>query len=314
MSIEKHMVEHPKFGQYEQTIGSSLTEAGHIPLEGPEGTVLGWIMPSEHATDAFVGSSTGKIVFEIGSGNGERVVEPALKNGAKHVYAVDIFATHLELVKQAAVRIGRPNDVYTAVISDQWWNKELQSSPGVEAILLPLTGVIPGDGIVDLMIARQVVQFGSPESFFRFLDLAASCLRVGGEVWTINMSPFLEYIYDCDIDLDGQKVQRGVRLSQIVARNREFMLGVRKQPGGFARVCDCLPETTMEDFLYFDRDTGVGLVNRWQETRRARGLASHLQIEENYCFGPRSIWKRNKLVGMPEYLNRENHVLVLKKV
>jgi hypothetical protein len=305
-------IHHPRFGEYKQIIGDNLEEAGHQKLIGPEGTELGWIMPSEHASDEFIRKTKNKIVFELGGGSGERIIEPSLKNGAKLVFAADIYSAHLNRVNDLAQSLGKEKQIKTLLIDENWWHKALNAKPTVKTILDSNSDLLPKFG-VDLMIARHVLQFGSPTSFLLFLDLAEELLNSTGELWIINMSPFLQYIFECDVGLDGERVQHGERLKQIVQQNRMFAEGKLPSPGGFiSRLSTCIGFSD-RPFLYFDNDTVQGLWVSWQQSRKTRGLQSRLSIKENYYFSPRLIWERNKLVGLKEFENSENHVCIFAK-
>ncbi|MDM8559077.1 hypothetical protein [Candidatus Parabeggiatoa sp. HSG14] len=317
MSIKRIVIHHPRFGEYEQRIGDTIEEAGHQKLLGPGNTELGWVMPSEHVTEEFVKATNNKVVFEIGSGNGERITRPSLENGAELVYAADIYSEHLETVRKSARVIGKDERVRTLHIKKDWWDKTLVKQPSVAAVLdTKINENIPMESSVDMMIARQVLQFGSPNNFLRFLDLAEAALTVGGEVWGINMSPFIQYIYDCELDLEQKSVKKGGRLEQIVERNRQFAVGARRSPGGYVqKLSDCLAEMESDcSFLYFDIDTLAGILTLWEKSRKERGLDANLSITESDYFSPRSIWCKNKLISRKEYENQENHVFVLKKV
>lgn len=305
-------VHNPHFGEYKQIIGNSLEEAGHQKLIGPEGTELGWIMPSEHATEEFIDKTENKIVFELGGGSGDRIIEPALKNGARLVFAADIYLAHLNRVNDLAKSLGKEKQIKTLLVDENWWYKALDVKPTVETIL-GLSNDLPPQLGVDLMIARHVLQFGNPTSFLLFLDLAEELLSITGELWLINMSPFLQYIHECEVGLEGERVQRGERLKQIIERNRMFTEGKLPAPGGFVSHLSTCIGFSDRPFLYFDIDTVQGLWILWQRSRKARGLQSNLSIRDNYYFSPRLIWERNKLVGLEEFENSENHVCVFVK-
>lgn len=315
MTIQTIMVTDPRFGTYEQQIGDTKEESGYEPL-GPD-SKYGWNMPPEHATDSFIARTADKVVFEIGSGNGKRVVQPALRNGAKFVYSTDI-ETELNKEVERIARTEKPSDrVLTLCLAEDWWCQDLTANPSVSQILkLRQKTDLPEEGSVDLVMARQSIQFVKhPSCFLCFLDLAEILLKIGGEVWGIHMSPFLQYLYDCPLDLDGSTVEKGVRMAQITERNRQFVSQERAIPGGFTEDLDlCFSEARPNTpFLYFDEDTLVGLLNLWKQSRIQRGLSDNLEVKENYCFAPRQIWRKNKLVGLPAYVNMEHHVFVLEK-
>jgi hypothetical protein len=273
-------------------------------------------MPPEHATDKFVESTKGKTIFEIGPGSAERVIGPSLERGAATIYAVDVYEEHLELIRKTARRLDKEDVVKTQLIDRRWWNKPLLKRPTVAAILD--VGVdekenIPTDSSVDMMMVRHVAQFGSPHSFLCLLDLAQTALTIGGEIWGINMSPFLQYRYECG---DGEP------LYEIIKGNDQFLAGERDTPGGYTRLDTCLRKYLDErryplsprPFLYFDDETFHGLYICWIRSRVQRGLPANLGIKYTTYFSPRTIWEANKLVGLDEHKEKENHVFVLTKL
>ncbi len=332
MPIQVNTIHHGRFGIYPQTVNDTPEEAGHENLRGSDGDWVGWVMPPDPATDRFVEATAGKVVFEVGSGSGKRVVQPSLERGASLVFAVDIHSEHLELVEQAAADAAGRDRVKTYFVNKRWWDK-LLGQPIVIAILENGTGEVsklPADSSVDMMIARHVVQFGNPKNFLCFLDLADAALKVGGEVWGINMSPYLRYVYECEYDLDAvQGAPAGTRLNQIIQRNRQFLAETTEKddPGGYTRVDVCIrkwlseayldahPGLKLESrFLYFDDDTFHGLYTRWVRSRIERGLRANLEIKYTDYFGPPRIWKANRLIEPKNRENKENHVFVLVKL
>lgn len=85
---EQYIISHPKYGEYVQEVCDTPEEAGHGALSS--GGKYGWEMPPDPATEEFVSNTKDRVVFEVGSGLGKRVVLPSLKREAKLVYATDI--------------------------------------------------------------------------------------------------------------------------------------------------------------------------------------------------------------------------------
>lgn len=174
------------------------------------------------------------------------------------------------------------------------------------------------------MIARHSLQFGYPEKFLRFLDLAAAALKVGGTVIGINFTPYTHYLYAYD---------KGVTIKKTVTRNSEFAAGKVDFPGGFihpergairvplARLMGREELSAGKDatFLYFDHSTIVGLLRIWSRFRETRGLPTDLEIAENFYVSPLRIWKVNKFRAtsdetVSQLACKENHVFILRKV
>lgn len=319
---EQHIISHPKYGEYVQKVFDTPEEAGHKPL--PSGGKYGWEMPSDPAAEEFVGNTKDRVVFEVGSGLGNIVVLPSLKQGAALVYAADVDQQSLSIIAKEAEALGRMAVLKTQVLDRSWWESALQANPSVSSILsIPARDAIPLDGSVELMIARHSLQFGDPEKFLRFLDLAAAALKVGGAVTGINFTPYTQYLYAYD---------KGETLKRVVLLNSEFAEGKVDLPGGFidlergaihvplARLMgrEELSAGKGDTFLYFDRSTIIGLLRIWSRSREKRGLPTDLEIAENFYFSPSRIWKDNKFRAtadetVSQLACKENHVFILKK-
>jgi hypothetical protein len=320
---KKTIVNDLRYGKYEQVIGDTPEEAGHEELESGNREFCGWNMPADNATKEFLKSVHGKVIFELGPGNGRQIIRPSLQKGAKLVYAAEIDEKLIGKIIQLARESHQENKLRIFKIDKRWWSKQLLKNPTTSTILGDKNACF--DGLIDLMMARHVLQFGSPNNFLKFLDFAEAALRVDGQAWGINMSPFLQYIYDCEKDLDGKNTDKGVRLNQIVLRNKQFAEEqLRKEksqleekgepmfPGGYVWLNDCL-KVRRRRFLYFDKDTLTGLLASWRKSRRKRNLKANLIVKESFCFNPSSIWKDNKLVSKDEYKGRENHLFIIQK-
>lgn len=314
MATTSFQVADPKFGEFIQIVGDTPQEAGHEPLLGPKGEWLGWIMPVDPALELLLSQTKDKTILEIGSGNGHRVIIPSLKNGAQHCYSVDIFSEHIHVIHEAARGAGYLNRVTVGYVERQWWENILPQ-PTLNGIFSVIEGSLPSIP-VDVLVARQVLQFAArPENLFVFFDIAALILSIGGKAWGINMSPYLQYIYECRFDINGSPANEGERLEQIIMRNQNYAKFISELPGSFTSdLSVCLSEASSNPFLYFDEFTLDGLFSRWKQSRVQRDLPVNIEITENFCFASYKIWRKNKLVGRLERMNREQHCFVLTRM
>lgn len=326
---QTYTIIHPVYGQYTQIVYETTEEAQYRPLSSGENGW--WEMPTDPATTQFVSQTKDKIVFEVGSGPGGRVVLPSLKQGAKLIYATDITTEYFSEMAQGAKELGRAGALRTRLLKEDWWHQKLQDKPTVSSILgLPPKKTkhpyeadsLPDDGTVDLMIARHCVHFGDPRAFLRFLDLASVALKPGGTLTCINFTPYTGYMYGHD----NRKT-----LEEIIQLNEAFACGKRKEPGGIlnSKRGDIpvatlkgvtLTELTKQEnlsskaFLYFDRPTLAGLLRLWKKERVRRALPMDLQLVHDLYFTPPLIASFNKLAeGPAEWREQENHVFLLRK-
>jgi len=312
LAIRQTILTHPRYFTYEQSIGDSLEEAGHTKLPG--GTEHGWEMPPDHATEEFWAACKGAKVFDLGCGTGRAVSRPALLWGAERVFAMDVHPESLESLRSRAQTEGTTDRLGAVLLDPGWWNQGLLEQPTISSILGVREGPeVPIDGSLDLIMARQCLQFGQPESVLSFLDLASAALGPGREAWAINMSPYLQYVWDCTKPLDeGEPCAPGARLKEIAKRNEEFARNGTGSPGGFGSLADC-SDFSSQMFLYFDKATIQGLFSWWKRSRRSRRLPEDLEVTRSEYFGPRQIWASNKFVANSEDANQEVHVFIVRK-
>lgn len=313
-------ISHAQYGNYKQTVFPSINEAGHRPLAS-EGK-YGWGMPSDPATEAFVKSTRGKVVLEIGCGLGDTVALPALAEGARMVFATDISPEHFardSILRRGANEMGRQDALRTWILKPTWWDQPLLASPTTTNILLGTGQELPPDHTVDRMMARHSLQFGDPDGILRFFDLAATALKPGGAVTAINFTPYTQYMYNYD---------QGHTMQKIAELNDQFGQGEINTPGGYIHSIKGPIQTSLarlmgkseldrgeeNTFLYFDHPTVVGLLRLWGGTREERGLPVNLELQDSTYFTPPIIAEVNKLVSVPELVNRENFVFTLTKV
>lgn len=318
--LYEHSVSHPILGTYLQRVYATMEEAGHKPLAS-EG-IFGWSMPTEPATERFIASVTNQIVMDVGAGTGEIVAMPALRAGAKCLFAADVVAKDLAekaWLQTTARAEGYQEKLVPLVIAPDWWARPLQLQPVLAQMIgLPeLQAELP-NGSLDQMIARHSLQFGDPDTVLRFFDLASAGLRAEGQATIINFTPYTHYLFAYD---------GGLTMARIMELNEQYAAGEIDQPGGYVHSQKGLTRTSVSQlmgraeldrgsensFIYFDIPTAIGLHRAWANSRIARGLPVDLVIKENFCFTPSSIAKFNKLTENETVLERENHVLVLEK-
>lgn len=320
MERDRRIINHPVLGEYEQIVFDSTEEAGHVALAS-EGK-YGWEMPSDPVIERLTGETIDKTVLEIGPGKGNVFAIPSLASGAKELYALDITAQDISDLVSKARELGLSEKLHTQLIPEQWWFASLLSSPTVRQLLLledESTPQVPPDGSVDVMIARHVIQFGTHESALRVLDLASVALKQGGKFIAINFTPFTGYLYRRD---NGETIQTIERL------NREFTKRTTDRPGGYLNRNDGILKVNLADvtgrkeldkgedqkFTYFDTATLYGILLRWVQSRKERGLLVDLVLSAEFYFSPSRIAQFNKLSEDPDLALKENHCFTLVKM
>lgn len=319
--IEQNIISSEKFGSYPQTVFSNLDDAGYISLLSENR--FGWGMPGDPATDAYIDSLSGKAVLDIGSGLGDAIVIPALQlvPSVAHVYAMDVTAGHINqhsrMVGVARV-LNKDHILSTEQLDESWWDSPLLSEPTVAAIVGHDSERVPKDGAVDRMSARHVLQFGDHNTVLRAFDLASAALAVGGRFFSVNFTPFTQYMFEYD---------GGATMHRAMQQNKLYAEGLENQPGGYLNKDNGTLKASLHEiftkeiqdrgdedrFLLFDIATLEGLMRAWEASRRERGLPVDLFITESYYMSPPKIFSRNKLVGDASFANMENHVFMLEK-
>lgn len=282
-------------------------------------------MPSDPAIERLIHETVGKTVVEIGPGKGNIFTIPSLNRGVKDFYALDITAQDIDedsdLVRRVK-ELSLSERLHTQLIPEQWWFTNLLPRPTIRQLLLLENQTNPQirpDGSVDLVVARHVIQFGTHESVLRVLDLASAALKAGGKFTAINFTPSTGYLYRRD---DGETTQTIYQL------NREFARGITDKPGGYLNRNNGILKVNLTDvtgrqeldkgedqkFTYFDTPTLYGIVLRWVQSRKERGLPVDLALFEEFYFSPSRIAQFNKLSEDPNLALKENHYFTMVKV
>jgi len=128
MERDRGVIFHDVLGEYEQRVFDTPEEAGHIPLASSG--KYGWQMPVDTATSYALKGTHGSRVMDLGSGLGETVAIPALKQGADYVLAVDVTPDHLDYESLLA-RYARHNSMdhrlSRLLVDENWWNLPMSS-------------------------------------------------------------------------------------------------------------------------------------------------------------------------------------------
>lgn len=319
-TTDTYTITDPNYGTYVQTVYDNIDEAGHKQLAS-EGK-YGWGMPTDSPTEEFVVSAAGKVILEIGTGLGDNLVLPALINDST-VYATDVSPEHFSEeypMRQNAKTLGREEALHTYTLNENWWYLPLSPQPGIKEIFgADALADLPQNGTVDAIMARHSLQFGDPDTFLRFLDLASAALKSGGTATAINFTPYTEYMYQYD---DGLTMKRIAELNYRFANGEINLPGsyIHSQKGPIKTSLSRLMSRSELDrgeentFLYFDEPTLIGLLNLWKQSRIERGLPVDLEVADSAYFTPPSIARVNKLVSEPELRDRENFVFTIRKV
>lgn len=317
---ERLVINHPLLGKYEQVVYDTAEEAGHRSLAS-EGK-YGWEMPLDPVTEKLViRISAGKVVVDLGCGLGNTVTIPCLAEGACRVYAWDVSEEHVsessELVRLARER-GFSSRLSTAVLSNRWWHQPLCQVPELDHVLGLPNHLLPQPNSVDVLVCRHNMQFGTPDTTMNVFDLASMFLKEGGQLVAINFTPYTGYMYRRD---------GGVTMGRIEECNWRFARGEERVPGGFLQPREGLLQMSLAQllgkpemdrgeentFLYFDEPTLIGLMQKWEQSRLARGLHIDLEVCSSFYFTPPKIAAFNKLTEEPGYRNKENYIFVLTK-
>jgi SAM-dependent methyltransferase len=312
-------IDHTILGNYTQQVFDTPEEAGHIQLSS-EGK-YGWQMPLDSATAFVLKDCQGKTLMDLGCGLGGTVTIPALQKNASKVIAVDVTPEHVNNESKLAQferEAGTENRLRRVLIDETWWNKPLNQSPCMENLLnFSLTEFVEKPQL-DMVVARHSMQFGNPHSILNVFDLASSVLKPGGKLYSINFTPYTEYVYQYD---------QGNLLRDITSLNEKYALGEVDLPGGFldkqqgilgVSLKQIIQRTDIAEdhgtFIYLDEPTVQGLHRDWLSSRRARALPEDLQIINGFYFSPDKITAFNKLIsGDPSLHKRENYLFVIEK-
>lgn len=309
-------IKHPLFGQYIQTVFDTPEEA-NCKKTASEGK-YGWEMPNDIATDYLVSLSKNKTVVDLGCAWGESISLPCLKNEASAVFAFDIEKEHLSAVSEKAILFGYGDRLKTQFIEDDWWFRPFSGEGSPRIILnVPENESCPKENSVDLMFARHVIQFGNLHSILKVFDLASAILKPDGQFAAINFSPYTHYLYDYD---------QGETLMKIVDWNAQFAKGEIEKPGSYLQKQDGLAKLSLFDlwskkigdsndpFVLFDDDVLSGLLSLWGKSRAERNLPINLILDKTTLFSPDNIVMKNKLEENQDFLEKENHLFVLRKI
>jgi SAM-dependent methyltransferase len=306
-------INHPVLGNYEQQIFDTPDEAGHTGLAS-QGR-YGWEIPQDIPTTKLLSEVSGKTILDLGCGWGNLIVMPAMERAAKEVYACDITPQHLDNNAPMAVKTKELGykALHKILFKEEWWQRPLLSNPSPQTLFRPIQGTLPAKESIDIMAARHVLHFGSPNAILNVFDAASLLLTPGGKFAAVNFTAYVAFIYDYD---------QGATLSKIIDENKRYRRGEEPLPGGYLSAKNTLgltlsslmhnPAFEGRDYLCFDDDTTHGLLKAWKKSRKQRGLAADLEITSSYMFTPSKIAKHNSLLA-PGFESKENHYFELTK-
>lgn len=306
-------IDHPVLGKYDQHVFDDITDAGHITLAS-QGK-YGWELPQDLPTIKLLSDIGGKSLLDLGCGWGNTIVIPAMEAHASSVFAVDVTPEHIgddsPMARKAALI--KYSNLHTILLPEDWWHHQLVRRPTMQGVLRACWGKLPVERSMDLVTARHVLQFSSPDAILNVLDLASLVLSPGGTLAAINFTPYTGYLYAYD---------GGRTLAAIILGNEEYRSGHTSMPAGYlskdnkfgvslANLLD-KPAFQNTDFLCFDDATLDGIFRGWVKSRQARSLAVDLAIETSFYFSPPKIASHNKMTA-PRYKGRENYYFALRK-